>query len=369
MSMANPPARNFRFAVSRWYFRANRLWTGMTGRDPVADMSSYVPVYRRIWEEAASRLGADFREIADGFWEIRHAGRKTWIQNFRVGIDDPVVMALAGNKPLCFDLMGEGGLPVPDYRRYRKGDMETAGRFLRESGHRLFVVKPANGTSGGRGVTTHIATIAEFRRASALASLYGDDLLIERMVPGESYRLLVLDGTMIHASRRSGLRIEGDGSTTIRTLLERMDGTESAPSGIRRYRFSVPGRDIEDVLGNQGLTLDDVPEKGRTVLVSGRGISVDRNAEVTTTYDEDVTNRIGPDMKRQAEQAACIIGSRFAGVDIITTDPSVPLRQSGGMINEVNTTPGLHNHYRLARSHDENVPPAIPVLKYLLGIP
>ena len=39
------------------------------------------------------------------------------------------------------------------------------------------------------------------------------------------------------------------------------------------------------------------------------------------------------------------MGSDFLGVDVITPDPSVPLRASGGVISEVNTTPALHHHY------------------------
>jgi D-alanine-D-alanine ligase-like ATP-grasp enzyme len=35
---------------------------------------------------------------------------------------------------------------------------------------------------------------------------------------------------------------------------------------------------------------------------------------------------------------------------VITTDPAVSLHQSGGVINEVNTTPALHHHYELPRA-------------------
>jgi cyanophycin synthetase len=58
------------------------------------------------------------------------------------------------------------------------------------------------------------------------------------------------------------------------------------------------------------------------------------------------------------------MNSGFAGIDIITLDPSVPLSESGGVINEVNTTPGLHHHYNHANADSSG--PAVDVLKCLL---
>jgi glutathione synthase/RimK-type ligase-like ATP-grasp enzyme len=56
------------------------------------------------------------------------------------------------------------------------------------------------------------------------------------------------------------------------------------------------------------------------------------------------------------------IGSRFAGVDLLTNDPSVPLTESGGVFLELNTTPSIHHHAIGTRS--ESV--AVRVLQYLL---
>jgi len=44
----------------------------------------------------------------------------------------------------------------------------------------------------------------------------------------------------------------------------------------------------------------------------------------------------------------------------------VGLRQSGGVINEVNTTPGLHYHYQV-RNHEAMVPVAAVILRSLLA--
>ena len=82
-----------------------------------------------------------------------------------------------------------------------------------------------------------------------------------------------------------------------------------------------------------------------------------------------------PDRSRQlcdaivedARTAVRTLGLRLAGVDLVTADPSRPLRETGGVINEVNGTPALHRHYQV--SDRQNVMPvAEPVLAHPLGL-
>jgi D-alanine-D-alanine ligase-like ATP-grasp enzyme len=70
---------------------------------------------------------------------------------------------------------------------------------------------------------------------------------------------------------------------------------------------------------------------------------------VRTVYTNSSRELICESIRRDAETAARVVGSAFLGVDVITLDPSVPLRESGGVINEVNTTPALHHHYDASR--------------------
>ncbi|NNK85686.1 MAG: cyanophycin synthetase, partial [Desulfobacterales bacterium] len=55
---------------------------------------------------------------------------------------------------------------------------------------------------------------------------------------------------------------------------------------------------------------------------------------------------------------AKLVGAKVAGIDIITNDPSVPLRKSGGAILEVNTTPGYYYHY-------QNIDGPFPIADYI----
>jgi cyanophycin synthetase len=124
-------------------------------------------------------------------------------------------------------------------------------------------------------------------------------------------------------------------------------------------------RDCEATLPSQGLTLDAVPGRDRVFLVKSARNRRGRRAELRTVYDDDITDIICDDLRETAERAARALRCELAGVDVITTDVTRPLRESGGFINEVNTTPGLHHHYDSAR---EAYPkPAVRVLRALLG--
>ena len=48
---------------------------------------------------------------------------------------------------------------------------------------------------------------------------------------------------------------------------------------------------------------------------------------------------------RRERRVVRAVGSSFAGVDVVTVDPTRPLRDSGGVFLEINTTPGIHHHY------------------------
>jgi glutathione synthase/RimK-type ligase-like ATP-grasp enzyme len=68
---------------------------------------------------------------------------------------------------------------------------------------------------------------------------------------------------------------------------------------------------------------------------------------------------------QEARHAVASVGLRLAGVDVITADPSRPLRESGGVIAEINSIPALHRHYQVA-DHANVLPVAERVLARLL---
>jgi len=237
-------------------------------------------------------------------------------------------------------LLAAAGLPVPEFEVFTLDDLGAALAFL-GSHPAGCVVKPSDGTAAGDGVSTHLRTANEVRDAAVLASLYGDELLIEPQVGGECYRVLVVGGEAVHAVCRQGPRLVGDGHRTVRELIAD-SSSERAGRGRRPLNLD---REAEFTLGWQGLGPDSVPEEGRSWIPTTIDDPLAAHGELRTVYNTDVTEDVDPSILRAAEGAAAVLGSDFVGVDLILLDSSRPADETGGVINEVNTTPALHHHY------------------------
>lgn len=287
-------------------------------------------------------------------WEVRKGNRRTVLHNYRTECDPPAVLHLAGDKLACHRIATSVGVPVPPHVAFTASDLTPACRFL-EDQHHPCVVKPASGTASGMGVTTGVRTRAELRSAAALASLYHDSLMIEAMAVGETCRLLYLGGRFIHAVRRRGVRVTGDGATTVVQLLH----TAGLQAVARDPMAAL-------TLAAAGLTLHSVPAAGASVLVRGVPAVPRATTELRTIYDQTVTRECAPALVNQVAKVVQAIGSGFAGVDIVATSLATQLGGSVGTLLELNTTPGIHHHYVTPDDHAH--PIATRVLAHLLGI-
>ena len=325
--------------IERLLVRSHKTWVEWRGTSGQIYFEHRVSEYQKMWRSIADDLGARFSILADNFWELELDGKCIRINNYQLEFDNPVTLSLAGNKPLVHRLLMEGNIPIPKHIVFRLSELGKAYGFL-ESNSGYCVIKPADGY-GGKGVSTHIKSTREVDRAAILASLYSHNLLMESQVPGESYRLLVLGGKLVHAVCRQGPRLVGDGNSTVSELLER-ENRRLQNQGKNGFDLD---RDCEFTLRYQGLEIDSTPEKGREIIIKSINEPERNNQEVRTVYNKVVTHLICERVKEQVELAAKIVKSDFVGVDIITVNPQVPLEDSGGVVNEVNTTPALHHHY------------------------
>lgn len=348
----NRPRLRLRARQLQW--RVMRKASRIFGVDRTIYVDARIEEYRGYWSGAAALLGARFEALTDAIWEIGRDGRKARASGHLVSIDDPVTLRLAGDKPYCHTLAKRLGIPTPEYH-VLVCDAIRAAQEIVKSDRGPWVIKPAASSSSGLGVTTGITRVRQVASAMALASLYCEQILLERMIAGESCRLLFLNGDLLSAVRRRGARVIADGRSTVRSL------ADSAGLG-RAVRDPI----VRQTLANQKLHLDTTPIAGCQVVLHGTRKS-ERNAELRTIYDEAVTNLIHPDTTRQLSMLVQRLGSRFAGVDIVTVDPAVPLEQNRGAFLEVNTTPGIHHHYQSAEDHEHHGV-AVAVLRAMLGV-
>jgi cyanophycin synthetase len=273
-------------------------------------------------------------------------------------LDDTVTVRAALDKRYAHQELRRRGLPTPEHCEIRSDDFAAAASFLRSSGTPL-VVKPAAGTGGGLGTTAGVRAERQLGRAMLLARRRSKQILLERQIPGDVYRLLFLEGELLDVVRRLPPHVTGDGQSTIAELIRQENERRMAARGHRGMPLITMTLDCLFTLESAGLTLRSVPDAGRRVQV--------KTVTNQSGPDDNFTigNSVSSELVADARLAAVALGVRLAGIDLITTDPSQALAETGGVVLEVNAGPGLHHHYHVA-DPENATRVCIPILARLL---
>ena len=211
-------------------------------------------------------------------------------------------------------------------------NITAAYRYARTLGLPV-IVKPNEG-SHGSGVFL-VGNKREFMRA--MRHIFKEDrvALVQKMVRGRDYRIVVLDDTVISAYERIPLSVVGDGSSSIKTLLKKKQ--KRFRSGGRDTRIRLDDIRISHKLGLQKLALRSVPERGKRIYLLD-------NANLSSGGDAvDVTKPIHLEFKKLAIKLTRDMGLRLSGVDIMVAGDirNAPKKY---WVLEINAAPGL-DHY------------------------
>ncbi|MCB2077192.1 MAG: hypothetical protein KDE55_05770 [Novosphingobium sp.] len=211
------------------------------------------------------------------------------------------------------------------------------------------VTKPLD-LGGGKGISSGLSSIEDVQRGYAYARRFtGKPILLERFVPGDDHRILVIDGRVFSCGVRKRPVVTGDGKRTIAELVEAHN------ADLPRVRLASSGN-LKPILVDEAA-LDHLEMNGRslgTVLAAGETATVRGNCNVSTggSFDNSIGN-LHPETRATAELIARTMRSRVCGLDYITTDISLPSSETDGAFIEVNMTPGVEDLERCGHSEAE----------------
>jgi cyanophycin synthetase len=273
---------------------------------------------------------------------------------------------IAGDKNATKELLDEAGIPVA------KGttvyDQEELKRAVERLGYPL-VLKPLDGNHG-KGATINITNWKDALRGFAAARKYSDVVMVERYIEGYDFRLLVINGKFVAAAKRTPAMVTGDGTSTIKQLVDRENKDPRRGVGHEKALTRITiDRHTQNILKAKGLTTQSVLPEGEVLyLKSTANISTGGTAT-------DVTDLVDPYNILMAERIAGLVGLDICGIDVMTTDIAIPLNEAGGAVLEVNAAPGFRMHisptYGLPRNVAEpvvdmlfphNKPARIPII-------
>ncbi len=307
--------------------------------------------------DAAIARGIPYQRLTEGsLVQLGWGSKQRRIQAAETSETSAIAESIAQDKDLTKRLLHAAGVPVP------MGKIVTTADEAWETYLELKVpvaIKPRDGNQG-KGVAVNISTREQIDIAFAAASKISSEVIVERYLPGQDHRFLVIGNQLVAAARREPPYVTGDGVHTVRELVEevnkdplRGDGHATSLSKIRIDEIAI------STLKNQDLSPESVPAKGlRVTLRNNANLSTGGTAT-------DVTDDVHPDLAASAIAAAQMVGLDICGVDVVCENVFKPLEEQGGGIVEVNAAPGLRMH--LHPSYGKGRPVGEAIISTMFG--
>ncbi len=267
--------------------------------------------------------------------QLGHGKYQQRIQATITGKTPHIAVELASDKEETNKILGSLGLPVP--RQELVQTESLAIRAARRIGFPV-VTKPYNGNHG-RGISIRLMNDDEVAEGFAKAKEHSRSVIVETFMEGDDHRLLVVNGELVAATRRTPGHVVGNGVHTIAQLVDVVNLDPRRGVGHEKVltRLELDAQ-ANMMMARVGYTADSVPKDGETVyLRSTANLSTGGTAT-------DVTDIIHPDNRDMAVRAIRAIGLDVGGVDFLITNIAESYRNIGGGICEVNAAPGFRMH-------------------------
>ncbi|TFI56260.1 cyanophycin synthetase [Mastigocladus laminosus UU774] len=334
------------------------------GRYPKAELEQDLQDLKDLWRDSA--LGPSTESI------IKEAEKRgiPWMQlgarfliQLGYGVNQKRMQAtmtdntgilgveLACDKEATKRILASTGVPVP--RGTVINFLDDLQEAVEHVGGYPIVIKPLDGNHG-RGITIDIQSWEEAEAAYDAARQVSRSIIVERYYSGRDHRVLVVNGKVVAVAERVPAHVVGDGRSTIAELIEETNKDPNRGDGHDKILTKIElDRTSYQLLERQGYTLDSVLAKDEicylraTANLSTGGIAVDR------------TDEIHPENVWLAQRIVKIIGLDIAGIDVVTSDISRPLREVDGVIVEVNAAPGFRMHVAPSQGIPRNVAGAV----------
>ncbi|HUQ86348.1 MAG TPA: cyanophycin synthetase, partial [Vicinamibacterales bacterium] len=269
-----------------------------------------------------------------------------------------IAVDLASDKDETKQVLRDAGLPVP------------AGSVVSTCEEALaafktmacpVVVKPLDGNQG-RGVSMNLRTREQVVEAFEIAARISPRVIIEEMLIGNDYRVVMVNGRMVAAAQRIPAHVRGDGRHSIRQLVDLANHDPRRGEGHEKPMTKIHSDPLVlALLKRHGWDFADVPAEGEMVMLR-------ESANLSTGGEaRDVTDLVHPTVRQICERTARTIGLDICGVDLVAPGVEEPF-ETGGIV-EVNAAPGIRMHHHPAMGESRDVGGAIIDMLYPKGAP
>ena len=332
-------------------------WNWIVARDEFirfAQRRALGPSTMSLVRAAEARGIPWFRLNDQSLVQLGHGKFQQRIQATITGRTPHISVELASDKEETNKILGALGLPVP--RQELVQNETQATRAARRIGYPV-VTKPYNGNHG-RGISIRLINEEEVIEGFNKAREISRSVIVETFLEGDDHRLLVVNGELVAATRRTPGHVVGDGRSTIAELVDVVNQDPRRGVGhekvLTRLQLDAQAEMMMTRVGHNAASVPAVDEV--VYLRSTANLSTGGTAT-------DVTDIIHPDNREMAVRAIRAIGLDVGGVDFLSTNIAESYRKIGGGICEVNAAPGFRMHVAPSEGTPRDV--AAPVIDML----
>ena len=170
---------------------------------------------------------------------------------------------------------------------------------------------------------------------------------------------------MVAVAERVPAHVVGDGTHTVRELVEIANADPRRGIGHEKVLTRIRVDDAAEALvASQGLLARRRARgRGAMVMLAATGNMSTGGSAIDRTWEAHEDN------VEIAEEAARVVGLDVAGIDFIAPDITVPVRETGGAIVEVNAAPGFRMHTHPTEGEPQYVARPVIDLLFPAGTP
>ncbi len=243
---------------------------------------------------------------------------------------------IVDDKELTYTLLNRYNIPIPKTAYIYENEFWQFDWTKLADFRFPVIIKPLN-EAHGNGVCMNITTIPELQKKLEISFGSYAKMIIQEQVVWDECRVLVVLGEVVVAYNRVPPSVTGNGHSTVHQLIE----YENQNNPLRQEDYCAPlsfireDQELFDYVGKQWYTMNDV-------LRQWIELQLRWNSNMGTGWTaRDKTYILHQEIRDLCVDIAEKLHLSICWVDILTTDFSRPLHETGGVILEVNGTPGI----------------------------
>jgi len=314
------------------------------------------PILGDLFKKIAPKIGAKI--IIEPKWGIVGQvsflnGKKKYFRYSSLDINTLGASEIAKDKDYANFFMKKMGYPtIPGDSFFSKNwctaihskkDINIGYNYAKKIGFPL-ITKPNSGSQGANVIMVN--NKKEFYLAMNKIFLKDNIALVQKIVKGKDYRVVVLDNKIISAYERIPFNITGDGKSTIKTLISKK--LKDFIDSDRAAKLKINDERIISNLQRQKLNYNSVLEKGHNIFLLN-------NANLSTGGESiDVTKIVHPGFKKIAVKLTRDMGLRLCGVDLMI-EGEISETPKKYWVIEINAAPGLDNYIKTGLEQEKIV--------------